>query len=230
MGWRLKVSGYGKIENAEIATAPLTLFVGDNNSGKSYLMSLLWGIRNLGAELLFGGDAVANSEAEDRLQSWVRAQVEAAREQDRHTVQASEIEDELQIVLQERIKRNKDNFVKAIFNSSDVEMKELQIELTGLADISLEFGFHQSGEKTGLFLSTNCGDGVYLFLAQKEQKAGIVGESEYRFIVNKLLGLLLRNYDEGLNSEIYFPAARTGFMLTKDVINKEPLFPAPMQH
>ncbi len=220
MGWRLKVSGYGKIENAEIATAPLTLFVGDNNSGKSYLMSLLWGIRNLGAELLFGGDAVANSEAEDRLLSWVRAQVEAAREQDRHTVQASEIEDELQIVLQERIKRNKDNFVKAIFNSSDVEMKELQIELTGLADISLEFGFHQSGEKTGLFLSTNCGDGVYLFLAQKEQKAGIVGESEYRFIVNKLLGLLLRNYDEGLNSEIYFPAARTGFMLTKDVINK----------
>ncbi|MCI8790709.1 MAG: ATP-binding protein [Lachnospiraceae bacterium] len=42
MGWRLKVSGYGKIESAEIETAPLTLFVGDNNSGKSYLMSLLW--------------------------------------------------------------------------------------------------------------------------------------------------------------------------------------------
>ena len=116
MGWRLKVSGYGKIENAEIATAPLTLFVGDNNSGKSYLMSLLWGIRNLGPELLFGGDAVANSEAEDRLQSWVREQVEAAREQDRHTVQVSEIEDELQIVLQEGIKRSKDNFVRAILS------------------------------------------------------------------------------------------------------------------
>ena len=27
MGWRLKVSGYGKIEKAEIETAPLTLFV-----------------------------------------------------------------------------------------------------------------------------------------------------------------------------------------------------------
>ena len=36
MGWRLKVSGYGKLESAEIETAPLTLFVGDNNSGKSY--------------------------------------------------------------------------------------------------------------------------------------------------------------------------------------------------
>lgn len=32
-------------KSAEIQVAPLTLFVGDNNSGKSYLMFLLWGIR-----------------------------------------------------------------------------------------------------------------------------------------------------------------------------------------
>lgn len=57
MGWKLKVSEYGKIECAEIEMAPLTLFVGDNNSGKSYLMFLLWGIRNLGTELLYGGGA-----------------------------------------------------------------------------------------------------------------------------------------------------------------------------
>ena len=37
MHWKLKVSGYEKIKSAEIETAPLTLFVGDNNSGKSYL-------------------------------------------------------------------------------------------------------------------------------------------------------------------------------------------------
>lgn len=56
MGWKLKVSGYGKIGNAEIEVAPLTLFVGDNNSGKSYLMSLLWGIQNLGmTELMNDG-------------------------------------------------------------------------------------------------------------------------------------------------------------------------------
>ena len=50
MYWKLKVSGYGKIEHAEIEVAPLILFVGDNNSGKSYLMSLLWGIQNFGME------------------------------------------------------------------------------------------------------------------------------------------------------------------------------------
>ena len=33
--WKLRVENYGKIKSAEIEIAPLTLFVGDNNSGKT---------------------------------------------------------------------------------------------------------------------------------------------------------------------------------------------------
>jgi len=46
--WSLHVKGFGKIKEAEIATSPFLLFVGDNNSGKSYLMSLLWGVLAFG--------------------------------------------------------------------------------------------------------------------------------------------------------------------------------------
>ncbi len=42
--WALKVERFGKIKRAEIEIAPLMLFVGENNSGKSYMMSLLWGL------------------------------------------------------------------------------------------------------------------------------------------------------------------------------------------
>lgn len=38
---RFIIEKFGKIERAEIQVSPLTLFVGDNNSGKSYLLSLL---------------------------------------------------------------------------------------------------------------------------------------------------------------------------------------------
>ena len=38
--WKLIVEKFGKIERAEIELAPMTLLVGDNNSGKSYLLSL----------------------------------------------------------------------------------------------------------------------------------------------------------------------------------------------
>lgn len=85
MGWKLKVAGYGKIESAEIEMAPLTLFVGDNNSGKSYLMSLLWGILNL-EEVFAGTGSALETEAEEWLLHWVKEQMETAREQGGHTV------------------------------------------------------------------------------------------------------------------------------------------------
>ena len=219
MGWRVKVSGYGKIESAEIEAAPLTLFVGDNNSGKSYLMSLLWGIRNLGGELLYADETMEITETYDRLRCWVKKQIETAREQGVHTVLASEIGDELQIVLQERIHQNRDKFVKAIFNSSDVEIEELQIELTGLADISLDFIVREYGRNMGVAITNTGNDGVELALSEKERATGILEEKTGRYFVNTLMALVLDSHG-GFNREIYFPAARTGFMLTKDIINK----------
>ena len=43
----LSVKNFGKIKEANIELAPFTLFVGDNNSGKSYILSLIWGILDI---------------------------------------------------------------------------------------------------------------------------------------------------------------------------------------
>ncbi len=182
-------------------------------------MSLLWGIRNLGGELLYAGDASEKTESDDRLLCWVKKQIEAAREQGVHTVLASEIGDELQIVLQERIHQNRDKFVKAIFNSSDVEIEELQIELTGLAGVSLDFIVREYGRNMGVAITNTGNDGVELALSEKERATGILEEKTGRYFVNTLMALVLDSHG-GFNREIYFPAARTGFMLTKDIINK----------
>lgn len=42
--WTVHVTDFGKIEKADIEVAPLTLFVGDSNSGKSYMMTLIYGL------------------------------------------------------------------------------------------------------------------------------------------------------------------------------------------
>lgn len=220
MGWKLKVSGYGKIESAEVETAPLTLFVGDNNSGKSYLMSLLWGIRNLGMDILFTGGNESASEAEARLLCWVKEQVRAAREQGQRTVRVSEIGKELQAALQERINRNKNRFVKAIFNSPDVELNEFRIELTELEKVSLDIQFRKLGQWAYIYLSQTGSGLIRLDISEEERKTGILEDDNYQFIISKLMDLALTHDSGGLNSEIYFPAARTGFMLTKDVVNK----------
>lgn len=41
------VEGLGKIKKADIEIAPMLFFIGDNNSGKSYLMTLLYGLANI---------------------------------------------------------------------------------------------------------------------------------------------------------------------------------------
>lgn len=60
----LYVKEYGKIKEAKIKLAPLTLFVGDNNSGKSYLSSLIWGLYNIGTIRLFSNVCKLGTEDE----------------------------------------------------------------------------------------------------------------------------------------------------------------------
>ena len=40
----LEVEGFAKIRKARVTLAPLMLFVGPNNTGKSFLSMLLWGL------------------------------------------------------------------------------------------------------------------------------------------------------------------------------------------
>lgn len=49
--WRLAVEGLGRIEHADAEIRPLTLLIGENNSGKSYFATLLWGLFAAGWEL-----------------------------------------------------------------------------------------------------------------------------------------------------------------------------------
>ena len=52
----LIIEEFGKIKKAQVEISPLTLFVGDNNSGKSYLLSLIWGIYSADASsVIFHG-------------------------------------------------------------------------------------------------------------------------------------------------------------------------------
>src|SRR5271169_3173039 len=44
--WTLSVENYGRIWQGEIRLAPLVIMIGLNNSGKSYVTSLLWGLLN----------------------------------------------------------------------------------------------------------------------------------------------------------------------------------------
>jgi len=54
--WTLQFENLGCIDKGAVRIAPLMVFTGDNNAGKSYVMALLWGVIALGRDLLFQND------------------------------------------------------------------------------------------------------------------------------------------------------------------------------
>ena len=58
----LYVKNFAKIKEAKIELSPFTLFIGDNNSGKSYLMTLVYGLIGYTGKIL---DIILNKYKED---------------------------------------------------------------------------------------------------------------------------------------------------------------------
>jgi len=67
--WTLRFKNLGLIEDGAIRIAPLMLFTGDNNTGKSYAMTLLWGVVALGRGLF--PTAIPESESYRRCENWL---------------------------------------------------------------------------------------------------------------------------------------------------------------
>lgn len=222
LGWKLKVSGYGKIKSAEIEVTPLTLFVGDNNSGKSYLMSLIWGIQHFGMSGLLGDGYKADTKAARSIITWMQKQVAEMDRQDISMVGFDEIAEDLQNILQERVDQNRNNLVSKIFNSTDVKIKELQIELIELETTSLIFRRTKVSGKDILFLESFDGTAYALDLLSLKQER--YDEDFRRHLIYMVLSLATEiPADDSVGTisrSVYLPAARTGFMLTKDIINK----------
>lgn len=220
--WKLRVEDYGKIESAEIEVAPLTLFVGDNNSGKSYLLSLLWGIEYFGIEGLIGDEFIEMEET-NIFQDWLTKQVEIAIENKENIVSLEEIYEALATIWNIAIDRNKDRFVQRIFNSEKATIGKIAIQLEEYRNAKLCIkcnNYHgmimfnidkYSGREFGI--------PVKRFFEEKNNKkqnpVWFVLQSIYLSVIN--INIFANNYgnDEG----VYLPAARTGFMLTKSIIN-----------
>ena len=213
--WKLVVEDFGKIKSAEIEVAPLTLFVGDNNSGKSYLLSLIWGIRNLGAEIFLNNSQLGEKELID----WVTEKIAIAVKTGKCKFSLETVENLLEEVLNAEMQRKKEEFVKKIFNSDKISIGKLYIHFKNLNSIDLEFNLHE-GEL--LYLSIDGEPVIGLDKAVLEGKKYLENGFIQWGILQSIYAHILKTNTSGIdsNSCIYLPAARTGFMLTKDIINK----------
>lgn len=126
--WTLKVRDFGKISKADIRVTPFMMLVGENNSGKSYILELLWGVfKNLDVILK---DYLDEDEQFQKLQksleNKLRVYLKEPKGIERIINIDTEIQMELMRVLNRILSKAKEWLVKETFNHS-IKIGKLEI-------------------------------------------------------------------------------------------------------
>ena len=213
MKYKLIVDHYGKIEHAEVVVAPLTLFVGDNNSGKSYLLSLIWAL-NGGAYNLPLFEGLETLELPQLDQVWNRIWPVFDGKKESVQIHSSELVPILNLMLD----RNKQKIADSIFNFQGTPIGGLCLE--PLEDIQMTISVFQRPDSSHGSIAMW---GIYpeqksasLFVYQENEAAAENGRLKIS-VMRTILQWMLK---QKRTRTIYLPAARTGFVLAKDIINQ----------
>ena len=220
--WTLRVEEFARFKHAEVALRPLTLFVGENNSGKSYMASLLWGVLALGRSLFppRPGESKAYQACIDLLkQCEATAKKQIAEGKGGEVVLSAE---EMCLFVQwfnELLAKNRKQLVKRVFGNSDLSIGDISlVDYSRVKPITLVY--RKEGE-------------VPPSVSRSEHQVSAAVSNERRLppgyllhrtacsVAWKLVGgdsagrLLPFGEAARVDGEpLFLPASRTGFMLT----------------
>lgn len=212
--WRLLVEGLGRIERAEVQVRPLMLFVGDNNSGKSYLATLMWGLLALQAEL---GPPPKGPILEECERWFARKLVEHPNEAEFSLTD----EDRALFVklFDETLSATQQRFVSRVFNNKLVGVSHIAFSNASPGrDVRVALRHDSDTDHTHAAVL----NGGYSGLGSSDRGSLLL------HIARRLVFGALANswaYGErqhGNSSPLFLPAARTGFMLLyKAVVSRQ---------
>jgi predicted ATPase len=219
----LYVENFGKIKQASCDITDVIFFIGDNNSGKSYLMTLLYGILSRS----FFNFLLQNIGTKGE---YFIPKVESLISQDNETERIFLTVDDIQLIediVNKILDEKKEVFINQLFNRNipvgKIKLtfsKDLKIAFAAKNDlpnnnINLSIENYQFGYKSA-FYNTDDGYGM-------KTSAGVTSKSSNSdyylwpaFLISHTVNILLGT--DGFFIPVYLPASRTGFMLTYKTI------------
>lgn len=212
--WTVHVKNFGKIEEASVEIAPLTLFVGDNNSGKSYMMTLIYGLLNV--EFFYGEYQFDETSDAYQMCYEIIEKMITAEENKIYTLQGEKLRP-FKVLLNEVLMKNKEKFLLRLFNK---EMDLEEIEVLFPEEMSMRFSVSTRDESgmpnTMIVIREDFEDGTHIRGYGDERSELQKGKSSYTFFISYIMECMLREKVSAFGSRkcVYLPTARTGFMLT----------------
>lgn len=213
--WTLHVEHVGKIVEADIQTAPLLCFVGENNSGKSYLMTLLWGIIQYGYVVfpMKSPTMDAMSDKYKKCYNWLKEHLD-----DEEVEIDQEIANYYIQWFNELLEQYRGKLLKKLFNFP-ISSKKIEIQQFHLEG-GLKLSFYSSIEEVLPFLrNTKALIQTDAMLFGRDKKYQYTDDDILRMntsVCLKLLSGKLNSQDNSLDHDykaLYLPASRTGILL-----------------
>ncbi len=229
---RVIVEDFAKIRHAELEIKPMMMFVGDNNSGKSYLMSLLWGLLSDTSEILTHlTDEVRNSKLYEECERYVRELIGGGEE--RRSLSQEWVE-RFWRLLNCCIEGNKDQFVSDIFNKN-MYIGKLELEVEDLLNFEIGTRTEYSEERRNRWGKEDVEHEhkriIYIWIDSGIQIGTRITENYMaktgryvEFILSVFLRQWIGWYKKldlhmmGKNSIVFLPSSRTGFVLSKNLL------------
>lgn len=213
--WKVHVEDFGKIKTADICVKPLTLFIGDNNSGKSYMMTLIYGLLNI---RLYFDKYIYNDSMESYKQAC--AILDKMTEKDGTYALSG---DELKVfenLLNEIMKKNKNTFIKELFNTN-VKLKDISFDFAGNSYIfqCMRMQDETETEYINMYCMTDGGVRMGGYKIRAKDKGTNLA---YQFFLAYIMECMLKKdiKNDRLKDIVYLPTARTGYVLTYKMLVK----------
>ncbi|GHT15824.1 hypothetical protein FACS1894170_13370 [Planctomycetales bacterium] len=207
----IHVENFARIRNADIEIAPLTLFVGDNNSGKTYLSSLIWGIDGF----LDGKFSIEQNYGQEfqNLLDWIENSCSEIKEEGSVSDAVSEqFHKAIVGFINQHLSVRKEDCVRGIFGSN-VGIKHLALEVPFDCTKNVSFGIRRINRE-----SVDADLPLFIFDIHINGKPQLFSQRRLlRFHSSKyVLRTLIRLYYQNIwKSAVYIPASRAGLLLTR---------------
>ncbi|EKV58295.1 hypothetical protein A966_00885 [Brachyspira hampsonii 30446] len=225
----LYVKNFAKIKEAKIELSPFTLFIGDNNSGKSYLMTLVYGLIKYTAIII-------NIIFKDKKNVEELYEYKKAKSIIENYIKNLDFDKEVELPFEEieifielfnlLLNKYSNEVINYIFNS-DNEIKLENIKLV-FNNNKIKFVF----EKSKKIQNNKEINEFYIHVQiQNNVKYGVGFELNnddinYNMIIIGIINFIINNYFyNGLipfifsNRETFLPVSRTGFLLSRNDIS-----------
>jgi len=208
--WELYIEDFAKIKKAAIKISPLIVFVGENNSGKSYIMNLLWGILAIG-RMLFSKSIPKNNEykvCEEFIDEIIS--------KDSYELQKKDFDifiDFFNIVLKDK----KNYLLKQVFSINTLNIKELQIKnYTRKSGLKIVFANLESEKQRFSSGKDYIKFPINKNSVTKQLKYKMIQYITWKLLMEDITTPLYPYFDaqKGSGEPLFLPASRTGFILT----------------